>query len=405
MQTLFSLPEVATASPDLKAADCASCGLHKTCRSPRMPVFGQGRRGVLVVLDHPGATEDAAGRPLVGSAGQHLQKSLTRIGVDLERDCWTVHAAACRPPGDDLPPKSALYCRPNVAGAVRRLRPGAVLLLGSEAVKSVLGWLWRQAPGGVTRWEGFAVPSKEIRSWVLPTFHPSYVLQSKQPEVLQRRFDEQVSLAFSTGPLPDFPERVIEYPSDPDMAAKAIRELAAGTRPVAFDYETNMLKPDSEKGRIYCCALSDGVRTVSYPMAGEAVGATREFLDSPVPKVGANVRFEVRWSVAKLGVWPRNVVHDTVEYAHLSDQRNGASKCSDSSDRGSGTAGVKFQAFVRLGEPPYSGPVEKFLKGRKKGGYAMNRIRHLDQHTLLKYCGMDAALEWEIAEHQLGDLG
>ncbi len=392
MQTLFSLPEATQTSPDLKLADCVSCGLHRTCKSPRMPVFGQGRKIVLIVAESPGAQEDVAGRPFVGPTGQHLQKSLAKVGVDLERDCWSTYAAVCRPENDQLPPLTHQQCRPNVAGAIRRLKPRAVLLLGSEAVKSVLGWLWREAPGGVNRWDGFAIPSKEIRSWVLTTFHPAYILRSKQPEVLQRRFDEQVALAFSIGELPDFPERRIEYPSDPVMAANAIRELARGDRPVAFDYETNMLKPDSGRSRIYCCALSDGVRTVAYPMAGEAVEATREFLDSPVPKIGANVRFEIRWSVAKLGVWPRNVVHDTLSEAHMTDQREG-------------TAGVKFQAFVRLGEPPYSGPVEKFIKSRKKGGYARNRIRHLDQHTLLKYCGLDAVLEWEIARHQLGDLG
>jgi len=45
---------------------CGSCGLFKTCESPKMEPYGQGRSRVLVVGEAPGQTEDEEGRPFIG---------------------------------------------------------------------------------------------------------------------------------------------------------------------------------------------------------------------------------------------------------------------------------------------------------------------------------------------------
>lgn len=393
MRRLFAVAEARPVRPTL--ARCDLCRLDTQCRSPRQPVSGRGLRKILIVGEAPGELEDRQSVPLAGNELAYLKRSLARHGADLDRDCWLTNALLCKA---DLRrtrevPKQVEYCRPNVLGSIRSLQPTSILLLGSVAVKSVLTPLWGEDPKGVNRWDGWRIPSQELNAWVIPAYHPGYVLRQKATEVYDRRFDEAVAFALGcASPWPDGkPQRRIEYPGESEVA-QAVEYFCRSAVPVAFDYETNMLKPGHPKSRLYCCALSDGTTTISYPMVGNAVEATKRFLLSPVRKVGANAKFESAWSEAVLGVSPRNVAYDVVVEGHLLDSRKGV-------------AGVKFQSFVRLGEPPYSRHVEAYLKGKRKGGYSRNRIRDMDRTTLLKYCGMDALLEWEIARHQTESRG
>ena len=47
---------------DIHSSVCGlSCKLNRSCRCPRMAVGGKGRRGIMVVGEAPGATEDERG--------------------------------------------------------------------------------------------------------------------------------------------------------------------------------------------------------------------------------------------------------------------------------------------------------------------------------------------------------
>ena len=67
-------------------------------------------------------------------------------------------------------------------------------------------------------------------------------------------------------------------------------------------------------------------------------------------------------------------------------------------DNRRGITSVKFQAFVRLGQEDWSTAIRPFLEGDDANG--VNRIRDVDTKTLLLYCGMDALMEFKIAELQ-----
>ena len=45
---------------------CGACKLHLQCQNPKLKVWGEGKRGVLLVGDAPDADDDAQGRPFVG---------------------------------------------------------------------------------------------------------------------------------------------------------------------------------------------------------------------------------------------------------------------------------------------------------------------------------------------------
>ena len=119
------------------------------------------------------------------------------------------------------------------------------------------------------------------------------------------------------------------------------------------------------------------------------IQATKELLVSDIPKIGFNKKFENRWIKTKLGVDVRNWVWDGMLSAHHLDNRRGITS-------------AKFQAFVRLGMPLWNEHIEPLLKSTDDSG--LNRIREIPMRDLLIYNGIDALVEYKIAEIQRKEM-
>ena len=111
----------------------------------------------------------------------------------------------------------------------------------------------------------------------------------------------------------------------------------------------------------------------------------RDLLDSPIPKIGQNIKFEERWLLKKFGRGVCNWVWDGMLAAHALDNRRGI-------------CGLEFQAFVLLGQAPWDSAVAPYMKS--DGPNKPNRIRELDLGKLLEYNALDAILEFEVAKAQ-----
>lgn len=384
-------------SPTSRVPKCGECGLYKGCHSPKMFVAGKGRRKIMVVGEAPGATEDETGRPFVGKAGRRLQRELSKLGVDLFRDCWVTNSLICRPPDNATPtPEQINHCRPNVVNAVEKYKPEVIIVLGGPAVDSVMTWLWGKEPGNVTRWAGFKAPVQKINAWVCVTYHPSYV-EREESQALDTIFRSHLQsfVKLTRRPwrsAPNYASKVLATVDDGEAYAQIVH-LATGDL-IAFDFETNMSKPDAPDARIVCCAVTDGKACVAFPWRGRAAHAMTLLLKlRRVGKIAANMKFEHRWVKRLLGFDVENWVWDTMIAAHVLDNRKGVS-------------GLKFQAFAKLGQPDYDDHVKPYLKPRgRKGGYAENRIKLVPLKDLLLYCGLDAILEYKLARVQMKELG
>ena len=102
-------------------------------------------------------------------------------------------------------------------------------------------------------------------------------------------------------------------------------------------------------------------------------------------KVASNLKFEERWTRAKLGYSVAGWAWDTMLAAHCLDNR-------------SGITSIKFQAFVLLGIADYASHIEPYLK--TKYSNELNRIEELDEDELLLYNGLDSLLEYKVMEKQ-----
>lgn len=395
MQGFFPQSAVRSEKPEGLIPRCGSCGLYLQCNSPKMPPSGDGKRRIMIVGEAPGANEDKRGMPFVGNSGDYLRQTIARLGYDMNCDCLITNALICRPQmeGDRIASpsnKQIGYCRPNLINTISREKPRVVITLGLPALKSIIAPYWKEQPGAMERWVGWKIPLEN--HWLCPTWHPSYLLRSKDP-VLDKLFSEHLEAAFNINrdpsPKPRF-EDLIEILYDEREIYNALRGMDKQGGWIAFDFETNCLKPDYPKAFIASCAVSNGKRTIAYPWHGKAITATHMLLRSRrTRKIGANIKFEQRWCEEKIQTKVRRWGWDIVVAAHALDHRDGV-------------AGVKLQSLVKLGIPTYNSNVDPYLHDNE-GFY--NRIKDISSQHLLFYNGMDAILEWKIGMLQMSRMG
>lgn len=386
-------------APQARIPACGACALYKQCLTPKQEVSGQGKKKILIVSAAPNKEADRKGVHLTGDELKLLTQVLRKNGIDLERDCWLTSSLICRTKRDAEPSdKQVEYCRPNIVNFIKQNNPNVIILLGISAIRSVIGWLWKEKPGEEARWVGFKIPDRQINAWICPTFSLHKLIKLND-DVLNLFFSRHIEHAVKEKEKPwnetnQVPiEENVKCIYDADEAADLIKSYSKQyvDQPSAFDYETNALKPDNSKHKIVSCAICfAGEQTIAYPWCGKAIDATREYLRSPIEKRGANIKFEERWTRSKLNTRVRNWTWDTVLAAHIEDCRRG------------GVCSVKFQSYVKLGFGVYNDHIQKFLEGDDEA--SMNKIEEIAIEDLLMYNGIDALVEYLIAEKQIKAL-
>jgi uracil-DNA glycosylase family 4 len=365
-----------------------------------MAVAGLGGRKVLFVGDAPDPDDDKAGEPMGGRSFNGLRRILKGVGLTLGEDCWATNALACATPRGRKPTaQEVAYCRPSITKVLRELKPDLIIPMSASAVNAVLAPVWGENCGEMARWAGWQIPSQDLNAWVCPTWHPRHLEREDDP-VLERQFKSHIlkALALSGAPWPDgAPDWAskVRHVTDPVVAARWLRKCAKMRRgAIAWDYETNMLKPDSADARIISCAVawggdSEPERCIAFPWHGEAIKAMGELLRSPIPKIASNLKFEDRWTRKEFGHRVRGWCWDTMLAAHISDNR-------------AGITSVKFQAFIRLGAPVWN---DKTLPFIKSGAGKVNRVEEeIKMSDLLRYNGLDAWLEFMVARDQIREF-
>ncbi len=380
---------------------CGSCGLAKSCTSPKLQPTGPSTSRILFVSGSPSSSDDELGRTFSSESDRAMKHYLRdKHGFELHHDARAMYSLICHASKKQYNAKKLAACRPNVFNEIKRLKPNLIILLGSRAVSSVLGPYWKtEAVGEVDKWCGWQIPLQPLNAWVCPTWHPANVThaeQARECKLTPLEFHSNLSAALELEhsrpwtTVPNWKKEVRLVYSEWE-AAKILRKMRQYGGRIAWDIETNALKPDDDRCKIICASVCwEGRRTIAFPWSGEAVNALGELLADPtIKKIGANLKFEDRWMKAKLDFDVQGWYWDTVQAAHNLDPRNGVTS-------------VKFQSLVRLGFPDYTAGIEQHLKSADKHG--LNSIDQIAIEDLLLYCGLDSLLEYKLYEAQERDL-
>lgn len=190
----LAMPEPARTFPSLAALYAA---LKREDEPPSagfsdviVPGEGPVGAGLMFVGEQPGDQEDLAGRPFVGPAGQLLDESLERAGID-RRDVFMTNAVKrfkFAPRG-----KRRMHQTPNagdiahyrwwLAEEIRLVRPKLVVALGATALQALTGRKQALAPI-----RGTIMPGQDGHD-LLVTVHPSFLL--RLPDEQGRRIERE----------------------------------------------------------------------------------------------------------------------------------------------------------------------------------------------------------------------
>ena len=164
-------PEVKLEKMRLYSLSCRRCPLAATRTNV---VFGEGdpHAKLMFVGEGPGADEDRLGRPVVGRAGQLLDKMIAAMHLKRE-EVYIANVVKCRPPGNRVPtPEEAARCIGYLERQIKFIRPQVIVLLGATAVTFLL-----DRREGITKLRGIWQDYNGIP--VMPTFHPAFLLRQE----------------------------------------------------------------------------------------------------------------------------------------------------------------------------------------------------------------------------------
>lgn len=155
--------------------NCQKC---KLCRARQNIVFGVGNKKAEIMLigEGPGADEDAQGEPFVGKAGKLMNMAFETLGIKRE-ELYIANVVKCRPPSNRNPEDDeAAACLNYLRNQVILVKPKIIVLLGSVALKNVLGKEY-----GITSARGKWVEKKGIL--YMPTWHPAALLRDETKKI------------------------------------------------------------------------------------------------------------------------------------------------------------------------------------------------------------------------------
>lgn len=216
---------------------------------------------LLIVGEAFGEAEEARGLPFVGPSGHELDRMLREAGLD-RASARVTNLVNARPPHNnieewipakkkdvtpDCVPLLGRMVKPIVMEGhhsllfeIEQAAPRVILTLGKYALWALTG-LW-----GIDKWRGS--PSRLGDSWVLPTYHPAYILRqwSERPIAIH---DLRRAARLLTEPYPTLETSFLLDPSYATVM-ETLSALSLQPRPLTLnlDIETSL-------GHIECLGL------------------------------------------------------------------------------------------------------------------------------------------------------
>lgn len=155
-----------------------NCNKCKLCTNRTNIVFGVGNKeaDIMMIGEGPGADEDKQGEPFVGKAGQLMNKALTGLGIKRE-ELYIANIVKCRPTSNRVPEQDeAEACLNYLRNQVILVKPKIIVLLGSTALKNILGKEY-----SITAMRGKWIEQKGI--YYMPTWHPAALLRDENKKI------------------------------------------------------------------------------------------------------------------------------------------------------------------------------------------------------------------------------
>src|SRR3989337_3036051 len=132
--------------------------------------------------------------------------------------------------------------------AIQQFQPKYILLFGAKAVEAF--FMNRTQPIStnlsIGRWRKLCIPDVQTKAWVIPLYHPSFVIRNPDAENIFK-LDLQWAMEQITSNLPEIEEidysQKIKCLTNTDEILDILKTIKEQKPTIAFDYETTGLRP------------------------------------------------------------------------------------------------------------------------------------------------------------------
>jgi len=149
------------------ACNNLKCPLHSR---REVPYYGNKNANIVFIGESPMPKEREA---FSGDAGVLIKKLVIGAGIRWS-NLFVMNSARCSVDKKTVSTKDQkkilACCREKVDFAIRAIKPKVIVCLGDFALRQIM------KKSGITKSRGRFLYSKEFECWVLPTFHPNYLL-------------------------------------------------------------------------------------------------------------------------------------------------------------------------------------------------------------------------------------
>jgi uracil-DNA glycosylase family 4 len=384
---------------------CEACNLFKNCSSPKMEVIGKGEKKILIIGEQPSDYEDQKGKPFCGESASLLEHTLDELGIDMDRDCRLTYALSCHPTKKPTDVQISA-CRSKVKNEIEEYQPRVIILLGANAVKSIIGYRTTGRLSGIsnTSFFGEVIPDQEYNAWLCPTYTPRQLLNKKTNKVLQRiwynNLKKAVNLIKKEEKLPEIPYKKAILTTENLEKACNYLQYIIDNKPeyVAFDYETTGIKPDKEGHKIICASICTGKSTYAFPFFKDPIflDLWKQIMINPdIKKIAHKIDFESNWTKVKCGYYPEPYGWDTCLAAHCIQNNK--------------PVNLKFLTYINFGIIGYDESAHKYITSTRPGddeksANRKNIIHEAPLNDLLEYNAYDSFFSYKLFELQKKQL-
>jgi len=395
--------------PSTVIHNCESCKLSLQCKSPAMQVSGEGKLKILILTEMPSNTDDNNGRRFSDASGLILQNELKKHNLVLNRDFWLYSAINCtsytknKIATKEPTRKQINCCRTKVKNLIKELKPKQTWIFGKSAIISLLGENFRTLTPN--RFRGLHIPDRELSTWFVPFFAPSFLGEKDRDFNLKAVFSRDITNAVRNmnKKFPDFENELkqVTFLTDFKTAENALIEANKNAKVFFFDYETNRLKPHVDGCKIVClsfCYKDRQAYSMPFDLKSFWSRIQLEKLqelfvailkNKKIRKAAHNMSFEEMWSRKILGVKPTFWGWCSQTAAHILDNR-------------ASYTNLKFQTYINYGVKPYDETIGKFLNSKSKSGF--NTVMDAPLVELLLYCGLDSLFGYRLTTDQMAEF-
>jgi len=415
--SLFSVPSDNKPTKGKKVKQgCEGCDLQYIARNPKMPIYGEGKKEILIVTDTLSEDDDFEGHPLSDEYGDLLKYELRKYNVHLFKDCWVTSAIRCSCEAANSNDKLIDQCGKQVLTDIRKLKPKVVILLGRAAVKAVINsrLTGRLAGTDYISFYGDMIPDQQLKTYLCPTYHPKEIKKTeskydKKPDVIYLknwRDNLEAACKKATDKKYEFPdyEKLREKKRiiwDVDSAIKFLETMKdvweKGQEDIAHDYETSGLKNQAAGHFIECVSIADKRESVCMPFfrknkifckAYEAIMVSRK-----IGKVAHNNCYEDSWTYNKAH-------HETMPKYKTAGWRWDTLlgwHCIHNQK----PTGQKYLVYRNYGIINYDEHISKFLGSNDEDNKnSFNTVHKAPKQELYDYCAEDSLFCFKLYQDQ-----